>query len=71
MQKPGNEMNVFIIHGIYGNPNENWFPWLKTELEKKGHEAIAPKFPTPIGQSLESWLKIFKKYEEKISSETI
>ena len=71
MQKQGNEMNFFIIHGIYGNPNENWFPWLKKELEKKGCEVIVPKFPTPIGQSLESWLKIFKKYEDKINSDTI
>jgi len=29
-------MNFFIFHGIYGNPEENWFPWLKKELEKKG-----------------------------------
>ena len=64
-------MNFFIIHGVYGNPQENWFPWLKKELEKKDCEAIVPKFPTPIGQSLESWLRIFKKYEDKINSETI
>ena len=64
-------MNFFIIHGIYGHPEENWFPWLKKELEKKGCAVIVPKFPTPIGQSLDSWMKMFKKYEEKINSETI
>ena len=64
-------MNFFIIHGIYGFPGENWFPWLKEELERGGFEAIVPKFPTPIGQSLENWLRVFSKYESKISSETV
>ena len=64
-------MNFFIIHGIYENPEGNWFPWLKKELEKEGFEAIAPKFPTPIGQSLESWLKVMSEYENKINEETV
>ncbi|MBI2655878.1 serine hydrolase family protein [Candidatus Woesearchaeota archaeon] len=64
-------MNFFIIHGIYGHPEENWFPWLKEELEQKGYEVIVPKFPTPVGQSLESWLKIIKKYEDKINADTV
>lgn len=63
-------MNFFIIHGAYGNPEKNWFPWLKKELEKKGHEVIIPKFPTPIGQSLEGWLRVLNKYENRISADT-
>ena len=64
-------MNFFIIHGIYGHPEENWFPWVKKELEKQSYEVIVPKFPTPIGQSLESWMKIIKKYDDKINQETV
>jgi len=64
-------MNFFIFHGIYGHPEENWFPWLKKELEKKGYEVIVPKFPTPVGQSLESWLKVIKKYEDEINYDTV
>jgi len=64
-------MNFIIIHGIYGHPQENWFPWLKNELESKGYEVIVPKFPTPINQSLENWLKAIKKYEDKINDETV
>jgi uncharacterized protein len=64
-------MNFIIIHGIYGNPEENWFPWLKKALESNGHEVIVPKFPTPIGQSLESWLRVLSQYENKINEETV
>ncbi|MBI2542311.1 serine hydrolase family protein [Candidatus Woesearchaeota archaeon] len=64
-------MNFIIIHGIYGHPGENWFPWLKKELESRGYEAIVPKFPTPLDQSLESWMRIISKYEAKINEETV
>ena len=64
-------MNFFIIHGVYGHPQENWFPWLKQELESKVFEVIVPKFPTPFNQTLENWLKVFSNYENKINEETV
>ncbi len=64
-------MRAIIFHGSYGSPEENWIPWLKRELEKLRWEVFAPKFPTPEGQSLENWLKVFKKYEKKLDSHTI
>jgi len=64
-------MNFIIIHGVYANPNSNWFPWLKNELEKKEFKVIVPKFPTPLNQSLESWLRTIAKYENKITDETV
>ncbi len=62
---------AIIIHGSYGNPNENWFPWLKSELEKVGYEVFVPEFPTPENQNLESWLNVFKEYENKLDKDTI
>ena len=64
-------MNFFIIHGVYENPEGNWFPWLKKELEGMSYEVTVPKFPTPIGQSLESWTRVFSEYESKINEETV
>lgn len=65
------ESNVFIIHGAYGNPDENWFPWLKNELEKRGIEVFVPTFPTPEGQNLENWLNTFEEYKSQVNEKTI
>ena len=55
--------NVFIFHGTGGYPEENWFPWLKRELESLDCKAIVPQFPTPQNQTLENWLKVFEQYK--------
>ncbi len=60
-----------IIHGTYGSPNENWFPWLKVELKKIGWRVFTPKFPTPKNQSLATWLEAFAEYEQYINEDTI
>jgi len=63
--------NIFIIHGAYGNPEENWFPWLKYELEKLDCRVFVPKFPTPENQSLENWLNVFKDYKQYLNENSI
>lgn len=63
--------NIIIIHGTGGNPSRNWFPWLKSELEKLDCRVFVPKFPTPENQSLENWLKVFKEYERYLNANSI
>ena len=63
--------NIFLIHGSHGHPKNNWFPWLKAELKKLGHTVFIPHFPTPKNQTLDHWLKVFKKYEKHIDKNTI
>lgn len=65
------KQNVFIFHGVGGDPDENWFPWLKKELEEHGYNVIIPQFPTPEGQTLENWLKVLDEYREYLNEDTI
>lgn len=56
-------MNVKVII-IRGNgdtsPEENWFPWLKQELEKISIPVTNVKFPDPIIARAEFWLPFIK-----------
>ena len=63
--------NAFIFHGTGGYPEENWFPWLRKKLEKENCKVFVPHFPTPEGQSLESWMKVLDEYREHINENTI
>jgi hypothetical protein len=33
---------AIIIHGTGGSPDENWFPWMKTQLEEQGYRVFVP-----------------------------
>ena len=63
--------NVFIIHGIYGSPEENWFPWLKRELELLGCKVFVPRFPNPANPKLNEWLEFLDKYKEHLNENSI
>jgi predicted alpha/beta hydrolase family esterase len=65
--------NIFIFHGTEGYPGENWFPWLKNELEQKGYNVIVPQFPSPpvIPAKIDEWFAVLKDYEKFIDEETI
>lgn len=57
--------NYFIIHGSFGSPFSNWFPYLRNELEKRNLEVYTPDLPSGVGyQNYENWSKIMKVYVE-------
>ena len=64
-------VTVCLIHGSFGNPYENQFPWLKEKLELLGHRVIVPTFPTPKNQSLKNWREVFTKYASQVDENTL
>ncbi|XOU94395.1 MAG: RBBP9/YdeN family alpha/beta hydrolase [Candidatus Kerfeldbacteria bacterium] len=61
---------VILIHGSYGNPEENWFPWLIKKLVDNDFKVFAPKFPTPLNQSFEAWEEVLSKHIKEIDENT-
>jgi predicted alpha/beta hydrolase family esterase len=64
-------LRVVIVHGSYGSAGGNWFPWLALRVRELGHEAIVPQFPTPNGQNLSNWLRVFDEQVGALTRETI
>lgn len=66
-------MKVFIFHGTEGYPEENWFPWMKQELEAKGCEVIVPQFPSPpiVAAKLSEWFEVLEEYMKDMGEDTI
>ena len=54
---------VYMIHGWGGSSKDNWFPWLKEELEKKNTKVIIFDMPDTDKPKIEIWVKYL---EEKI-----
>lgn len=52
-------LRVVVLHGAHGGPDTNWFPWLHDALHEAGMTVLRPRFPTPQGQSLQSWLAAY------------
>ncbi len=52
--------HIYIIHGWGGSPESDWLPWLKRELEARGHDVIVPAMPgadTPVAEAWVGHLK--------------
>lgn len=52
---------VFIVHGYDATPADNWFPWLKKQLEEKGFNVTVPQMPDAGTPTLEKWLSYLQK----------
>ncbi len=51
----------YILHGLGADSDDNWFPWLKEELEKQGHRVLVPDFPCSVQPRLSEWMDVLNK----------
>lgn len=62
---------VIIIHRWGGKPSDDWYPWLKWELEKAGHEILVPEMPNTEAPVIREWLDKLKEVVGKPDENTI
>lgn len=62
-------MNAYIFHGTGGSPTENWFLWLKDQLEKRGINTLVPELLNSSNPNKNTWLTQAQGF--KTSSDTI
>ena len=63
------KFNYVIVHGTFGHPGENWFPWLAeqiTKLDKSGktkrEDILIPHFPSSDCADYDSWKSVLLGY---------
>lgn len=57
--------NYFIIHGSFGSPFGNWFPWLHDFISEDGKDVYVPQFPVGVGlQNYDNWSRLLEYYVE-------
>jgi|SRR3989344_2072288 len=61
---------IILIHGWGGYPDNNWFPWLKKELEKRNWKVIVPAMPDAKKPEINSWINKIKEVSESIDEDT-
>ena len=52
---------VFIVHGWGFNPEMNWYPWLKKQLENKNFRVFVLKMPNTDEPKIKSWISFLSK----------
>lgn len=62
---------VFIIHGLGGNPNGGWRPWLMGKLGKKDIYAAALSMPSPEKPVCTEWVKEISRHIERNAADEI
>ena len=63
--------NALILHGISGLPTENWFQWLKKELEKLGYKVWVPQLPKSDKPNIKRYNKFLLSKDFDFNKETI
>jgi predicted alpha/beta hydrolase family esterase len=47
--------NAILLHGMFGNPDNFWFPWLRAQLTAQDYVVTAPQLPDADHPNLSVW----------------
>ncbi len=61
---------VFIIHRWSGDPESDWLPWLKMELEKLGCKVTVPLMPNTDSPVISEWVNKISEIVDNPDSDT-
>ncbi len=63
---------IYMIHGWDGSPEDNWFPWLKKELEnrKSNVEVHVLDMPNSKAPKIDEWVKYLEENVKDIDEHT-
>jgi len=64
--------NALILHGTDGHSKENWFDWLKTELEKNSWKVWVPDLPGANKPNIKKYNKfLFANKDWEFNQESV
>lgn len=58
-------MRIILLHGFNANPEMNFHPWLRSELQNRGFEVVCPRLDLSPGQEFDL-LKIIDDLKKQI-----
>jgi len=63
-------MRIHIVHGFNASPAEHWFPWLKLQLESKGHTASVLDLPSSHAPEPQAWVEAMQDQVRTLDKDT-
>lgn len=63
--------NAIILHGTDGKSTDDWFPWLKSEMEGRGYKVWVPDLPGANEPSIKRYNEFLLSQGWEFDSETV
>lgn len=64
-------MRIILVHGWAAGPSRHWFPYLRRELEARGHTVIFPDLPNWFKPKFNEWVAEVRKEVGTIDNDTV
>jgi serine hydrolase len=61
---------IILVHRWHGNPNDDWYPWLKKMLIERNYEVLIPTMPNTDEPHISAWVPCLSKEVGEADSDT-